>query len=611
MIIQRKNLPLLLVFIGLLLGMTWLGARELNADGIWYDEWWSLYIAGAPVFGDTLTVPQVWQRVTNEDPWQGVFYLSVLSVWCGLVGWTEFAARALSLLAGALAVAVIFRLGRAISRSTQVGLGAAALTATSIWFVHFLHEMRGYTLLVLCMAGLLLSYYRVMVLRRTFQGDYVVIAAAIALLLTTHYYAALAVAAVGLWHLGLALRTRPDRRWWGVFAAFAVGGALFVPWLGNVLRAVELTREKPRAQADIGLIWTTARDIAVAFSNGSTALLALLLAFSLAHWRRWRMGFVWGVLLVLLPLNLAAYYVLSVDELRYSLTLLPLLAILAAVGLVELARRRVPMALLLVLWAAGILATADDFRMARTVQRYPDQPIRDMADLLRGRVQPDDVIINLVDVDNVPELARTPLVHYLADFGARLEVVENRNFPGVAHFAARAREAAGDAPRLWLTGDPRWQIEQWPLFEYVLAEQNMLRCATLIERADLRIEAYGRLDLPGTEWDYPGVRVGEIGQPYLSDRRLNIWLAFDIAFEFPREAHSLALHVVDGGGLRAQSDGPLPERGRSCRYTQIDLTGVPPGAYDLRLAVYNWQTGARLALPGGEDYPALARLTVP
>lgn len=36
--------------IAVLLLVMWLGARKLNADGIWYDEWWSLYIAGAEPF---------------------------------------------------------------------------------------------------------------------------------------------------------------------------------------------------------------------------------------------------------------------------------------------------------------------------------------------------------------------------------------------------------------------------------------------------------------------------------------------------------------------------------------------------------------------------------
>jgi hypothetical protein len=608
---RRTPNGILAGMIGLLLLLTWLGARELAANGVWYDEWWSLYIAGAPMFGDPLTVPEVWQRVTAEDPWQGVFYPSALAVWGRLVGWSDYAARALSLLAGVLAVAVIFRLGGAVARSARIGLGAAALAGTSIWLIHFLHELRGYTILVLGTALLLLAYYRLMHLRRAFWGNYALMILAIGLLLNTHYYAALTVAALGLWHLGGLLRARPDRRWWGVLVAFALGGLLFLPWLGNLLRAIELTRSQSRAPADASLLWMTARDMVAAFSNGSPALLALLIAFSLIPARVRRVGFAWGLLALLLPLNLIAYSVLRVQELRYSLPLLPLLALTAAAGLAELARRRVPMILILLIWASGIVTTAGDFRMARTIQRYPDQPIREMAAVLRGRVQPDDVIVNLVDTENIPELARTPLEHYMADFGARLEVVEDRTYPGVQNFAARVREAVGGAPRLWLTGDPRWQIEQWPLFEYLLNEQQMYRCATLAETDTMRIEAYGRVTALDNLQIYPGARAGAIGAPYLAEKRLHVWLGFEIAPDFPRELYSVALHVIDAGGLRAQADSALPERGLDCRYTALDLTPVPPGAYELRLVIYNWQTGERLPTTSGDSYPLLAPVVVP
>ena len=51
----------------LLLFVAWLGGRKLNADGVWFDEWWSLYVAGADVFHVSRSVGDIWQRIANEE----------------------------------------------------------------------------------------------------------------------------------------------------------------------------------------------------------------------------------------------------------------------------------------------------------------------------------------------------------------------------------------------------------------------------------------------------------------------------------------------------------------------------------------------------------------
>ena len=63
------------------------------------------------------------------------------------------------------------------------------------------------------------------------------------------------------------------------------------------------------------------------------------------------------------------------------------------------------------------------------------------------------------------------------------------------------------------------------------------------------------------------------------------------------DRHSLAIHIIDSrSGVRvAQADtgvGPgtyVP----LCR--EIDVSALPPGDYEVRVALYDWQTGARLS----------------
>ncbi|MBZ0290898.1 MAG: hypothetical protein K8I30_24950, partial [Anaerolineae bacterium] len=94
----------------LLLLAAWLGARGLNADALWYDEVWSLYYAGGAEIGPISpleSIQRVAEQLQHEKNPPG--YYVALNVWGGLVGWSEFAGRALSWLAGMLTVALTYR----------------------------------------------------------------------------------------------------------------------------------------------------------------------------------------------------------------------------------------------------------------------------------------------------------------------------------------------------------------------------------------------------------------------------------------------------------------------------------------------------------------------
>ncbi len=137
-----------------------------------------------------------------------------------------------------------------------------------------------------------------------------------------------------------------------MIGAWLISGVLLIPLAINLPRAAETALNEPRVQPDLALLATMARDTFTAFSNTNVGLLALLLAFALlARRARW----LWAVTLVLLPLNLAAYYVFSLNELRYNMAILPLLALIAGFGVTELARRRVPAILIVGIWALSSL----------------------------------------------------------------------------------------------------------------------------------------------------------------------------------------------------------------------------------------------------------------
>jgi hypothetical protein len=595
-----------------LLVTTWLGARRLNADGMWFDEWWSQYVAGADVFHIPRSIDAIWTRIVTENIREGAFYPILLAGWGSAVGWTEFATRALSLFAGLIALAGVFRLGWALGGRPLVGLSAAALMGTSLWFVNFTHEMRNYIFMVMFVVLLLLIYHRIMAWRREPGiGAFAALAVITGLLINTHFFACLAAGVVGIWHLWQLIRKRPNRRWWGVMAAWVISGLMIIPWLLNLPTAAALAISEPRVQPNLALLLEIVRDSLFTLSNGSLALLALLLAFSLlARRSRW----IWLLALLLFPLNLAAYYAFSLNEPRYNLAMLPLLALLAGFGVNELAKRRIPPALICGIWLLGFFAVEGNFQVERMLQRWPVQMIREMAAVLSPHVSSEDVIINLLGNEDRPTLALTPLVHYMGSFGARLEVVENSTFPGTQIFARRVQEAVGDADRVWLVHDPRWEMKEWALFEYLLNQQDLYHCATLVESDNMLVWGFGRVNSSSQSWQFgDGVQVSVLSEPRINEEALQVWLGFEIAPEVPGNTYSTALHLLDETRqLRAQVDAPLPEAGKSCRYEEIPVTGLAAGEYALHLAVYNWQSGERLpsADTNGEtDYPLLEMIS--
>ena len=85
-------------------------------------------------------------------------------------------------------------------------------------------------------------------------------------------------------------------------------------------------------------------------------------------------------------------------------------------------------------------------------------------------------------------------------------------------------------------------------------------------------------------------------EPQLLDGRLRLRIGLRSDDETFLDRHSLAIHIIDSrsGERVAQADtgvGPgkyVP----LCR--EIDISALPPGDYEVRVALYDWQTGVRL-----------------
>lgn len=198
---------------------------HLGVESVWLDEAASVEIARDPPVDVVLDAAQ--------DVHPPLYYLA-LHVWMRMMGDSERAVRALSVLFSLLAIVAVFGCaGRWFDRPTA--LVAALLAAGSPLQITFAQEARMYALLTL--TAVLSTDAFLCVLRagtRRAMAGYVVVTAA---MLYTHAYAGFVLAGQGLWlACALIVSTANRPRWWrrGLLA-FGLASLAFLPWMPSFL----------------------------------------------------------------------------------------------------------------------------------------------------------------------------------------------------------------------------------------------------------------------------------------------------------------------------------------------------------------------------------------
>lgn len=346
----KRDPALLATFIILLLAMFGVALAGINADSIWYDEYLSLHYAGALSAGPS-TPMDVAVRLVDNESGQAPFYYVLLSAWGSLAGWSEFATRMLSLLAGVLAVSWVYRLAADL-HSSRAGLTSAAILAGSAFFIVYLHEIRVYSLLVLEVVVLLWLYWRLLTRGRAWPPSLLFVLFAI-IALHSHPFMALLLAAIGAFHIILA---RGRESWTHLLSLLFLAGLLFLPWAWITLGALPETAVKDSADLVRNNL-EILRELAFALSNGQPLLLILpfLSLRQLRHDRNLRM--LWLITAAFFSAMLLLNSSLqTVNQVRYFMPGLPLLAILGGMSLAAVLRSRLLVFALMAAWClAGFL----------------------------------------------------------------------------------------------------------------------------------------------------------------------------------------------------------------------------------------------------------------
>ncbi len=627
----------------LLLSVAWLGIIGLDHDAMWYDEIYSYIYAGGEQYGpigagDVLT--RVVEQLQHEKNPPG--YYLMLHYWLGAVGSSAVAGRMLSLLFGVLSVAMTYRLGRdyaawaGIQSAALVGLGAAVAVGASAYYLYYLHELRVYTLIVLCAAFEVWAYLKLVQRQNTrfnhrdtesteeyrgiqkrftteaqrytessskavpeffsvdaekrsdwgLQAAFVVVTGAS---LYLHYQLMFVFGVIGLYHL---VTVRMTRQWWRVAVLIGAAGVLFLPWVWTVYTF----SEGSTVNAVVGM--ATAKVIPallLTFSNNSVALLGLVAVFAVyKHARQYK------AILLLVAFGvvgvLAANMVYPfINQIRYIMFLWPLLAVVVGLGVERLSRVGIAPVVVLGIWMAAGLWTvaANDF----SGYLYGIIPSwREFRTTLEQQAQVGDVVA--YHAGNYDWIRSLELDHYMYGLPLTHQMMEYIDGkPENDDYYNHARAFVADKVNVWVAlshvDPPNFRLEA---FQRALVDEGFVDCYTALDDESVTLSLATRL--PEDAHDMP-LQFGDgifmqLVEPVRSDRlgQVTVVIGSAKAEDVPDDQYSVAVHVVDtAGNLVAQADYGLPNAERACIKTGLN---VPAGAYTLRVAVYNWQTGERV-----------------
>ena len=587
----------------LLLMATALAIPQLEADAFHHDEAYSMLAAGVLRPGPN-SLAEVWSATAERSSEQALGWPMLLSVWGHVVGWSEFAARVIPLFAGVLTLALVFRTGNDLL-APPAGIIAALLLTGSAFFLVYFSIARAFTLVALFATLCLRCYWRIALHpRQPGRAARAGLLLGSICLLYAHYFGALLLPVLGLFHL---LFVPKNRRWWQpvfLIGLAALIAALQLPVLlmglnrtvsneglhNEAMRAADVLERLLRFMSN-GLL-----DPAPPVGALLTILLplALLLAI-LLHLRSgkragatWLLVFTSAALLILVLAINEVLRVMHVSRMRYLIALWPLSALLTAAALRPLVnRQRRLLTGLLVLWLSlgAYVSLGSDFRYEVGFLQRSD--FHHVYRLMRERLPEADFLILDYEAERLD-----PGRLYTRSLGLPYKIIyRDRVNPlssvGSAHVpypyawmlfrsqdSGFITEQAAGLGRVFCDG----VLEAWgyTLERYALSPAHCPDSAA-------RLEFDSGIALAG-----PDIR--------LEDTVLRLFASLRSADEGLLARYSLAVHVIDAltGERVAQGDvgaGPgafVPLR------SEIDISMLPSGDYEVYFALYDWQTGARL-----------------
>ena len=579
----------------------------MTIDAFYFDEVNSIVVAGATASAP-YSLAEVWSAVAERSSEQALGWPMLLSVWGRIAGWSEFAVRALPLFAGMLALAWVYRAGSDLF--APQGRPLRCIATQRLRLLPHLPVDRTRLPAGGAFYGavpLVLPWRCALPARPAERRAQAALLLGATGLLWSHYFAALLLPALGLFHL---LFMPKQRRWWRPVLPLALAvliAMLQLPvFLAGLKRTVTNEGLRNRALAAPELVAQFLQRLtngavlpSAPISEVLTVLLPLALVIAVLQQLRagrrpgagWLLAFVSAALLLLMLSANAALGVVQVTRIRYLMPLWPLLALLPGAGLWRLSRRRARLAAgLVALWliSGAWLTLATDYRYQLDIFRRTD--FHRVYQVMREHVQASELLI----MDTFA--ARLDSGRYYSEMklGLHLEIVRRYNEDPYEF----VRPVNADYPYAWLLYLTKDRVG----FEGLPGALGRVFCERVLDEWGFTLERYALHSVANCP-ERP-VRLAfdsdiQLTGPQLSfnDDVLRLDAHMRSADEQRLGRYSLALHVfaADSEERVAQGDvgvGPgaiVPLR------SELDIAALPPGEYELRVALYDWQTGERLS----------------
>ncbi len=606
---MRRSRRLWLWVIPVLLLATGLAAHRLDGFPFDGDERVYIRIAGGMGYGPH-SLTEAWAAVAATAPEWAYGLPLVYSVWGRVFGWSEFAIRLLPFFAGLLALAWTYRTGRDLF-APLVGLVAAMLLATSVFFITYMHVARSYSMVALFAVMTIWGYWR-LALRPPANGSDR--AGQLGLLVGSvgifysNYYAVFLLVGLGLWHL---LFMPKNRQWWRPVLPLALATIAFLPELPGFLRGINNTQTvwyfvDPTAMmrtAEV-LPWflyvLTNSILRLPGAVAIAALVLLILAAAAGWWRFrqlerfrpiWFLLFTTLTVLLLMLTGNEILLLIKMNRTRYLMALWPLIATLVG-WVIWQARGRWRLGAGLLTGACvafGLWAnTASDLRY-------------EFYDLLKRGIHPAgremEVYAGQLDLllidDQLYQTARSSK-YYLPRFPEKHLILEDSQ-----DSRAEFLRAVQDHLRLWLLAGEADGVEHRAMIAQLPPDMEF--CQRVGDYRDFVLELYA-WSVAYCPTDTAQLRFGEDIELVASEvtvvpaDMLRVDLLMHTDSNTGMTAYSVALHVFDAasGEKVAQGDRGLWLGRYNPLRSEIDISGLTAGEYELRVGVYNWQTLERL-----------------
>ncbi|MCY4526053.1 MAG: glycosyltransferase family 39 protein [Anaerolineaceae bacterium] len=550
-------------------------------------------------------------KASARWPENGWGHAIAFSQWGQLVGWSEFAIRALPWLAGLLTVAWVYRLGRDLFK-TAIALAAALLLSTSVLFLTYMHIARFYGPGMLFTTITLWGYWRVALSEKppTRMAQVALFLGATGVLYSW-YFGALLVLALGLHHLFLV---RKDRRWWQSMTLLFIAALLALPQAPDLISGITYNQDRESLHSralhapeviSLFLRYLSSDLLKVPPLLASLLIPVLPFCLLLSWWRgrqrrpqpgAVRFLAVTSVMVLLFTMGANEWArVLDPTRVRYLSTLWPAALLLASLALLHPTRTlvRPPLGVLLLLAIA--LSGASDFLQegplvrtgwgwrklevtAATMRRALESATSDTLMVVDEKlIAPNrqmEAYVIVFDGHSIPLFPDTSSQRLLRGADANHEVVLllRSSMEADLHLQSHVDFFL---QRLWIHHQS-WREDEITFVRFVSPFSTLL------------------IDQNQLEYDQ---EITLVGSGILRETdKLRFLAHFRSRDENLLANYSLAVHVIDPstGQRVAQSDQGVGPGSHVRSVSDIDIRALPPGDYELQVALYDWQTGERL-----------------